>query len=110
MTDTLIAQTILEQLGGRRFQMMTGAKSLTAQPDGLTFRLPGGGGFCQDGINMVDIRLTGRDDYDLTFSRVRGRTVTTIKSLTGIYADQLQDVFTSATGLQTSLGTLGRSA
>ena len=36
--------------------------------------------------------------------RVRGMTVKTIKKVDGIYFDQLQEVFTEATGLRTSLG------
>lgn len=105
--STITATTILEQLGGRRFVFMTGAKMLVARPDGLTLRLPGAGGFCKDGINAVDVRLTGRDDYDLTFSRVRGTKITTVSKHEGIYAENLRDVFTRATGLVTSLGTMG---
>ena len=111
MTTTqthIIATTIFEQLGGRRFAFMTGAKNFMSSGPALLFSLPGSGGFCKDSINRVSIRLTGRDDYDVTFSRVRGSKVTAISTHEGIYADQLRDVFTAATGLQTSLGTMGR--
>ncbi len=106
--QTGTAYTILEQLGGRRFVFMTGAKALTLAPESLRFRLPGGGGFCKGGINAVTITLTHRDDYDLAFSRVTKRGATVVATREGIYADQLQDVFTSVTGLVTSLGTMGR--
>ena len=108
MTDTLIARTIIDQLGGGKFQVMTGAKAFIAHPAGLSFHLPGAGGFCRDGINHVHITLTWRDDYDVTFSRIRGGATTTIKTLDGISPDQLQNVFSSVTGLATSLGTMGR--
>jgi len=102
-----IANTIIAQLGGRRFTVMTGAKDFCATETGLSFRLPGAGGYCKNGINRVRIALTGRDDYDVFFHRVRGAKLTTIAMHSGIYAEQLRDVFTAATGLQTSLGTLG---
>jgi hypothetical protein len=103
MTDLTVARTILDQLGGSQFLAMCGAKHLTGHPDALTFRLPGG--MFSRSINYVKIRLTGRDDYDLTFSRihkVRGAfTETKIAERNGIYCDQLQDVFTTVTGLDT---------
>ena len=95
-----VAKTILQQLGGNKFIVMTGAKNFTGSPDALSFKLPGGGGFCKDGINAV----TPADDYNIDFMRVRGMTVKTIKKVDGIYFDQLQEVFTEATGLRTSLG------
>ena len=99
-----VAKTILQQLGGNKFIVMTGAKNFTGSPDALSFKLPGGGGFCKDGINAVRIALTPADDYNIDFMRVRGMTVKTIKKDDGIYFDQLQEVFTEATGLRTSLG------
>ena len=117
--QTGTAYTILEQLGGRKFVVMTGAKALTLTPESLRFRLPGR--FAKDGINVVSIVLTHRDDYDLTFGTVtsavtetapsgstvtpRGMTIKTTRE--GVYAENLTDVFTSVTGLQTSLGTMG---
>jgi hypothetical protein len=109
-SNTQIATTILEQLGGRRFVMMTGAKNLIAHPNALSFKLPGGGGFAKDGINYVKITLDPSDTYTVEFSRVRGRTVKTLHTVSDIYAENLRDVFTRATGLQTSLGTMGRAS
>lgn len=44
-----ISNTILEQLGGGRFVLMTGAKHLVSHSDALSFRLPSR--FAKDGIN-----------------------------------------------------------
>jgi len=101
--DLQVARTILEQLGGGKFIAMTGARHIVGSETDLSFTLPGGGGFCKDGINLVRIALTPADTYTVTFSRRRGRTVETVSEFTDIYFDQLQSVFESATGLRTSL-------
>jgi hypothetical protein len=107
--QTQIAETILAQLGGRRFVAMTGARQLTAHSDALSFRIPGAGGFAKQSINYVKVTLRPSDTYDVEFSRVRGRKVTIVASKSDIYADQLREVFTRETGLDTSLGTLRAS-
>lgn len=107
MSNLQVASTILQQLGGRRFSVMTGAKNFTGDANSLSFRLPGGGGFCKDGINYVKVTLDASDTYSVVFSRIRGRKVTVVESFTDIYADSLREVFTRATGLQTSLGMMG---
>jgi hypothetical protein len=99
--STEIAGTILQQLGGKRFIVMTGAKHVVADGDAFRFRLPSN--FAKSGINAVKITLTVDDTYDLVFSNVRGLNVTEIATVTGIYADQLRDVFRSETGLDTTL-------
>lgn len=98
-----IAKTILQQLGGGRFVAMTGARNLVASHNGLSFALPGGGGFCRDGINGVCVVLTPADLYDVEFVRRRGAMVKTVKKVEGIFFDQLREVFERATGLRTSL-------
>lgn len=107
-TDLTVATTILEQLGGRRFQVMTGAKNFTGDVDRLSFALPGRPGFVQQGINHVTIVLDPSDTYRVTFRRLRGRTVTVVSEHADIYNDQLRAVFERETGLATSLGTMGR--
>jgi|SRR5580658_1081686 hypothetical protein len=103
-----IATTILEQLGGGRFKMMTGAKNFAAiQPrgseGGLSFRLPGAGGFCKDSINFVSIELTPQDEYIMTFGRVRGGDYKVVSMHRDIQVDQLRSTFTEVTGLAVSL-------
>ena len=98
-----IANTILQQLGGRKFQAMTGARQFVALESGLRFKLPGGGGFCKHGINCVSITLDPSDTYTVVFYRNRGMTVTTVSEHHDIYFDQLQELFTAETGLDTHL-------
>lgn len=98
-----VAKIILEQLGGRRFTVMTGAKHFVGSDTALSFTLPGGGGFCKDGINSVRINLDPSDTYTVSFYRVRKGIPVLISSASDVYCDVLRDVFESATGLRTSL-------
>ena len=100
--NTTVGQTILDQLGGRRFIVMTGARAFTALPNGLMFRLPIGS------ANKVRIILAGDDTYTVETFKVRGQSVKAFPAVDGVYADNLRDVFTRLTGLETSLGSLGR--
>ena len=63
MSDNMVvANTILEQLGGRRFVAMTGARNFTAIDDqrgALSFKVPR----AKDGINAIKVTLTAMDDY-----------------------------------------------
>ena len=98
-----VAKTILSQLGGNRFSAMTGAKNFVGSADSLSFTLPGGGGFCRDGINVVRVVLTPADLYDVEFIRRRGSKIKTVKKVEAIFFDQLRPTFEQATGLRTSL-------
>lgn len=97
-----IASTIIEQMGGlRRIAMFTGAYEFTACKNGVFFRIPGKG-FAKDSINLVTIILTPRDEYDMTFSRIRGGKIKEIKKYEGVYYDMLVDLFQKTTGLYLS--------
>jgi len=61
-----IANTILQQLGGRQFIMMTGAKQLAAIENGLRFRIGRNG----SKANMVRIILKGDDTYLMQFIKI----------------------------------------
>ena len=105
-----VAQTILAQLGGRRFMAMTGARRFVGDGRALRFRLPGTGGFVRGGINFVRITLNDLDTYDVEFIRLRSVTARrhveefeVVAAHDGIYADMLCEVFESETGLRTSL-------
>lgn len=100
MSDLTIANTILEQLGGRQFLSMTGARALVGHPRALSFLLPR---IAQNGANRVTVTLDASDTYTVTFARYRKLTDTTVAEVSFVYADQLRDVFTSATGLHTRL-------
>lgn len=99
-----VANTILEQLGGRRFIAMTGAKDFLGDKDLLAFRLPRG---ARGGINKVRITLTPADLYDVQFYKMGSKSFTLLAQADNVDAAQLRQVFTRHTGLETSLGTLG---
>jgi len=109
MADTSIARTILEQLGGGRFVMMTGAKNLAAHEDGaLSFRLPSR--FATNGINWIKITLTPADDYTIETGRIVKFRVTRFEPVTGIYAENLRETFTRITGLDCTMGQIERAS
>ena len=97
----MIAQTILHQLGGSRFQLMTGAKNFLNLKNGLSFRIPST--MTKQKINYVKIELNGLDLYDLEFGRIWKLDYKIVKTLENIDSAQLQRVFTQVTGLDTHL-------
>jgi hypothetical protein len=106
MTNMETANIILQQLGGGRFVVMTGAKHLMAIDGGLQFRV--GKNAC--GVNLVRVILDVNDTYRMEFCRLRKCQVTILSVKTDVYCDQLQSIFTDQTGLYTSLGTMRRAA
>jgi hypothetical protein len=101
------AQTILRQLGGGQFLVMTGAKYISyeekADYPNVSFRFP----MCQK-ANYCKIALDWSDTYKVTFLKIRGVECKTVKEIDGVYCDMLQDIFTQETGLYCTLGTMGR--
>ena len=102
-TKQTVAKIILEQLNGHKFVVMTGAKTLTDHGNALSFRLPSKPHYTKNGINYVKITLDPSNTYTVEFVRIRGMKITPIEKLTDIYCDSLREVFTRATGLDTSL-------
>jgi hypothetical protein len=96
-----VPKIILEQLGGRRFIAMTGAKHFVGSADTLRFQLPCG--TTTNKATHVAITLTWRDTYTVAFLKVHKLTCTTLDTREDIYAENLQEVFTRATGLYTHL-------
>lgn len=94
-----VADTIIEQLGGRMFQMMTDAKNFRYFDNGVVFKI---GRNCRN-ISFVRVSLNGRDLYDVDFMKVYAGNVKTAASVTDIYFDQLQSTFTENTGMYTRL-------
>lgn len=101
MPSLQVAQTILEQLGGRRFIAMTGASRFLGGEKLLAFRLPSY--FARNGINAVRITLLPSDTYRVEFSRCRATKFVPVSTHDGIYADGLRPLFTAETGLSLSL-------
>lgn len=117
MTDTQIAETILNQLGGGRFIAMTGSKNFKAVRGGLEMTLAKNA----SKANRLKITLTGLDDYIMEFYRftpyrvvIRDKgpqpgvytypeKITPVKEYQHIYCDQLQELFTEITGMYTRL-------
>jgi hypothetical protein len=97
MSDMTVANTILEQLGGGKFRVMTGAKNFTGDDNSLTFHLPSN--FATKGINIVKVILDATDTYTVEFSKLRAMKLTAIASRDDVYCFDLQRVFTEVTGL-----------
>ena len=104
-----VVETILEQMGGNKFMVMTGARPFVHGPHMLTFKLPTN----QSKANYLDvIHNPGKDLYTMTFRRVsnRGMDSKNLVEYDDVYADQLQPMFEKVTGMYTTLGTMGRKA
>jgi len=99
--DLTISKTILAQLGGRRFIAMTGARDFIGGTDYLMFRLPRG--LAKNGINKVKITLDWTDTYIVEAMRLGPVACEILEKVDFVYADALQSVFTSLTGLDTHL-------
>jgi hypothetical protein len=109
MTNTTIANTILEQIGGRALYML-GAKDKIATECGVQFKIRG-----SRKANVVRIDLTPADTYTveiIKYAPIRfnartgkhtGGTSKVVASFDDVYADGLCEVIESATGLYTSL-------
>ena len=95
------AEEVLQQLGGRRFIAMTGAKNFVKndKDKSIVFRVPK----AKNSINTIRITLTSMDLYNVEFISVRGTNIKTVATEKGVYNDQLQKIFTKYTGLYTSL-------
>ena len=94
------AGEMLKQLGGNRFIAMTGAKNFVVGPKGAGFKI----GKNAKNVNYVRIDLDrGKDLYNMYFNFVSVRGVKLKSKVKGVYADQLQGMFTKRTGRYTSL-------
>lgn len=109
-----VAQTIYEQLGGKRFTVMTGAKDFVSSEYKLGFRI----GRNMSKANKVVITLDWDDTYTMTFSKytpyslkikndgtahITEESDKIIAEYKGIYCDMLQEIFTQVTGMYTRL-------
>ena len=101
----MIAKTILQQIGGRRFAAMTGSKDFIDMGNGLRMSLARN----KTSANRLDIIYdAGLDPLQYAFlpqdiqqkrhSSARRRTS---KTHEGIYCDMLEEMFTMVTGLYT---------
>jgi uncharacterized lipoprotein YehR (DUF1307 family) len=97
-----IAQTILAQLGGGVFCMMTGAKEMVASETALRIKI---GRFAGVKTTHVKVTLDPCDTYTIETMRWNGRKLEmqAIDKMSGVYCTDLRRAFTSMTGLDTSL-------
>lgn len=98
-----VAETILSQLGGRRFVFMTGSTNFmnVRGEDALIMRLAPN----KSGAEYLKIKLTFMDDYTMTFVKENMETnrLETVVEKERIYCDQLEEMFTEVTGLETKM-------
>jgi len=95
------AETLLQQLGGRKFIAMTGAKDLMVDRENKSLHMKLGRN--SKGINHLKITYMPDDTYTMDFGRIRNLDYKVVRSVKGVYAEALQDVFTEVTGMYTSL-------
>ena len=100
----MIAKTILEQIGGRRFAAMTGSKDFIDMGNGLRMSLARN----KTSANRLDIIYdAGADLYNMRFYRKTFSKKTfecktkDIETHERIYCDMLEEMFTMVTGLYT---------
>lgn len=99
----MIAQTILQQIGGRRFSTMTGSKNFIDLGNGLQMSLARN----KTQANRLKIILDGSTDtYTMRFYRQSVTKTFDIKVkeiayYELVYCDMLEEIFTSVTGLYT---------
>ena len=92
-----VAKTILHQLGGRKFSVMTGGKAYSL-PNSLIVKFKG-----SRRCNTLVVKLLDNDTYKVQFFRVSKTSNKEVSLFDGVYWDQLQEIFTSETGLDTTL-------
>lgn len=100
--DNQIAVTILRQIGGKQFIVMTGSHDLINLGNGLRMSL------CRNktSANRLEIIYdAGADLYNVRFYRQSFSRKTfvgkikDIKTYEGVYCDMLEDIFTDVTGM-----------
>jgi len=100
LNDDFIAKQIYEQIGGRRFMLITGSHDAESIRNGMRLKLIKN----KSGGNRLDIILNAADLYDLRFWRhAEGKKAMTMLLLRDIYFENLADMFSGATGLATTM-------
>ncbi len=94
----MIAQTILNQLGGNKMIAMTGAKNLCDTGNGLSFRIRG-----SKKVNYIKITLNSMDLYDIEFGKIQGVDYKVVSEVSGYYADMIKKEIEQTTGLYLSM-------
>lgn len=100
MTAThTVTDTIIEQLGGRRFAAMTDAMFIVSETDQyVNVKFKG-----SSVANWMQVKLELDDTYTVTFMKARGLNTKGVATYEMVYASELQTLFTNVTGLHTKL-------
>ena len=95
----MIAKTILQQIGGKRFTAMTGSRDFIDMGNGLRMSLARN----KTSANRLDIIYdAGADLYNMRFySKTFECRTKDIAVHEGVYFDMLEEIFTMVTGLYT---------
>ena len=105
------ATTILQQLGGNKFLVMTGSKNFlyaekseTVENEWLRMDLTKNSA----NVNRLKITLNADDTYTMKFYKQVIKNYVDVvisneQTFEGVYCDMLQEIFTKVTGLKTSL-------
>ena len=95
-----VAKTILSQLGGNKFCVMTGAKNFVDHGDALSMKI----GRNSSNSNYLKITLNMMDLYDVHFSKVsKMGEEKSVKEYNNVFNDMLVEIFESHTGMYTKL-------
>lgn len=95
-----VGKTILEQMGGRRLAGMLGVRKFIGIKDGLAFQWPNK---TRSKGNYVEIVLTPKDLYNMTFFNLSRAGKKLVKKYTDLYAEDLNSTFEHQTGWKTRM-------
>lgn len=98
MNNNKVANIIYAQIGYKGM-LMLGAKNLIAMDNGLAFKIMKNA----KGVNYIEIKLNGKDLYDVRFCNVSVKRVKEIAVVNDLYADILNKSIEENTGLYTKL-------
>ena len=95
-----VAREILNQLGGNKFRVMTGAKNFMGFSEGLVMKI----GRNSSNSNYLKITFNSMDLYDMEFAKVsRMGEKKSITEYNNVYNDSMVEVFEKHTGMYTKL-------
>jgi hypothetical protein len=90
----MIANIIIEQLGGARFKAMTGSYNYIDTGKGLRITLRRN----LSGAKWLLITLNSLDTYDVKFIKLRKGEAITVAEYKNVYWDMLPQIYESVTG------------
>ena len=95
-----VARENLNQLGGNKFRVMTGAKNFMGFSEGLVMKI----GRNSSNSNYLKITLNSMDLYDMEFAKVsRMGEKKSVTEYNNVYNDSMVEVFEKHTGMYTKL-------